>query len=69
MLARVRKAIAAGVGAALTGLFTAAIQAGKTPGWPEVGAALLLGVGAGWATWRIPNRPATVPAADKRLVT
>jgi hypothetical protein len=58
---RVRKALLAGVGAALTGLITAAVQKGAAPGWGEVGAAVGLGIAAALAVWRVPNGP-TPPA-------
>lgn len=71
MLARIRKAIAAGIGAALTGLITAAIQKGSAAiDWPEVLAALGLGLAAGLATWKVRNQPTppAVPgAADKYM--
>lgn len=60
-MARIRKALAAFVGAFITGLVTAAVQKGSTPGWPEVGIALGAGVVAALAVWRVPNTP-TAPA-------
>ncbi len=56
MLSRIRKAIVAGISAAVSALLAAAIQKGDPRlGWPETLAALALGVAAGVATWRIPN--------------
>jgi len=58
MLARVRKALVAGLGAFASGLIAAGVQKGSVQlGWPEVLAAAGLGVAAGLATWRVPNSP------------
>jgi hypothetical protein len=56
MFARVRKAVLAGFGAAVSALVTAAVQKGDWHlGLPEVGAAVVLGLAAGLAVWRVPN--------------
>jgi hypothetical protein len=60
-MARIRKALLAGLGAALTGLITATVQKGAAPGWGEVWAALGLGIAAALAVYRVPNAP-TPPA-------
>jgi hypothetical protein len=65
---RVRKALLAGVGAALTGLITAAEQSGKMPGVPELGAAVALGIVAAWAVWRVPNAPTPPDGVAGRYV-
>ena len=54
---RVRKALVAGVGAALTALITAAVQHGGIPDAAAIGSAVALGVAAAWAVWRVPNAP------------
>lgn len=54
MIATIRKALLAGVLAALTTL-GAAMQAGQDLNWQLVLSALGVGVAAGAATWAVPN--------------
>lgn len=58
---KVRKALVAAVGAFISAEATAAITAGGWPGWAETGAAVGLGVAAGFAVWRVPNAKAVAP--------
>ena len=63
MLARAKKALYAGAGAFVTGLVTAAVQKGSVSiGWPEVGAALGLGIAAAIAVYQAKNAPPKPPA-------
>lgn len=57
-MAKIRKALMAAAGAAVAALVTAAMARGGMPTAAEIGAALGLGVAAGWAAWRVPNAPA-----------
>ncbi|WP_328465554.1 hypothetical protein OHA21_43890 [Actinoplanes sp. NBC_00393] len=64
MLARIRKAVIAGVGAGAAAVVAALVQS-ATEGnvnRDEVSRAIGLGVAAavsvGWAAWRVPNAPA-----------
>ncbi len=62
MIARIRKAVLAGLTAAAAGtLLGAYVRTGTMPGWPEVGAAVGVGVAAGWAVYRVPNAPPRLP--------
>jgi len=61
-LARVRKALLAGLGATASALAAAIVQKGGLPGWPEVGVAIGAGVTAGWAVWQVKNAPPAAPA-------
>lgn len=60
---RVRKALMAGFGAAVTAGVAAladAAKTGKVDGGAvtlALGAAIAAGLAVGWATWRIPNAP------------
>lgn len=63
MLARIKKALFAGVGAFLSGVLTAAVQKNGVPGAAEVGAAAGLGVAAAVATYWAKNAPAAPPAS------
>lgn len=63
-MSKVRKALAAGFGAALTALFTGlATEVPRTqPGWVALlGAAVGAGVVVGYGVWQTPNEPAAVP--------
>jgi hypothetical protein len=65
MLARIRKAIIAGLGAMLASVGAAYVQQAPTNSteWITLAfAALGAGVIVGFATWRVPNAPVTVPA-------
>jgi hypothetical protein len=63
MFSRIRKAVLAGIVAAITGAIGAAVQKGDPRiGWPEVGAALAAGLAAGWAVWRVPNTRSSAPS-------
>jgi hypothetical protein len=59
-MARIRKAIVAGLLAAAGALVTA-VSNGTALSWPVVGAAVGVGVAAALAVWRVPN--AKPPAA------
>jgi hypothetical protein len=65
---RIRKAVLAGLATAVSALLTAAMQSGKLPGVPELGAALALGVAAAWAVWRVPNAPQPPAGVTGRYV-
>jgi hypothetical protein len=65
-MSTIRKAITAGVSAVLTALAAAWIDGGAFPGWPAIVPAVVLGLGAAVAVWRVPNEPAA-PAAIHRL--
>jgi hypothetical protein len=55
MLAKVRKALVAGLGAAVTAIVAAAQDGSLDTGdWITVA---LAGVAVGYATWQIPNKP------------
>lgn len=66
-LKRIRKAIAAGVGATVAALVPALIngdQPATAQGWGAlIGGAVALGVVTGWATYRVPNA-GTVNGSD-----
>ena len=65
-MAKIRKAIAAGFGAALTALFTGlATEVPRTqPGWVALlGAALGAGVVVGYGVWQTPNETPPVVGA------
>lgn len=57
-LGKIRKALMAGGGAAVAALL-AAVQAHGTVSWADAGTAVGAGLTAGWATWAIPNAPAS----------
>lgn len=61
MLARVRKAVIAGVGAGIAAGVGSLVQSGA-PTRDEVskalGVALVAAAGVGWATWKVRNDPA-----------
>lgn len=61
MLARIRKALLAGLGATVAALLGAWVQSGRAPSWPEIGTAVGAGVAFGWGVWRVPNAPAEPP--------
>lgn len=55
----VLKAIAALAGALVTGEVAAIVQAGGTPGWQAQLPVVLGAAAAGWAAYRLPNKPTT----------
>jgi uncharacterized membrane protein YjjB (DUF3815 family) len=61
MLARVRKAVTAGLGAGFAAGFGVLFEAGA-PNRDQVskaiGAFVVAAAVVGWATWRVPNKPA-----------
>jgi hypothetical protein len=60
MLARVRKAIIAGLAAGLSVAVGALVAAGtldQEQVSKAIGAGVAAAVVAGWATWRVPNKP------------
>jgi hypothetical protein len=61
MLARVRKAVIAGLGAGIAAGFGTLVQSGaptKDEVSKAIGVAVVAAVTVGWATWRVPNKPA-----------
>jgi hypothetical protein len=59
---RVRKAITAGIGAAITAGVTSIVQDGaltRAEVTKALGVALAAGVTVAWATWRVRNDPTT----------
>jgi hypothetical protein len=61
MLARIRKAVVAGLGAGVGAGVTVLVTAGKMDAdtiGQALGALLVAGVPVGWATWRVPNKEA-----------
>jgi hypothetical protein len=57
IMAKVRKALIAAAGAAVTALVTSYAKTGKLDA-AAAGIALGAAVVAGWAAWRVPNAPA-----------
>lgn len=57
-MAKIRKALIAGASVAIGALVTAAMARGGIPTAAEIGAAVGLGVAAGWTTYRVPNAAA-----------
>ena len=60
MLARVRKAVIAGLGAGIAAGIGTLVQSGaptKDEVSKAIGVAVVAVVTVGWATWRIPNKP------------
>lgn len=53
---RVRKAVAAGVGAAVSTVL-GAVASGDQLDERTVGAAVAAGIVVGWGVWRVPNAP------------
>lgn len=53
-MSKIRKALVAGLSAALSAL-VAAVASGEGLSAVVVGGALAAGVVAGWATWQVPN--------------
>lgn len=68
MLKWIAKALVAGGSAFIAAEVGAAINAGGYPGWPETGAAVGLGVAAGWGVFKTRNGPQPVPAVAKHVV-
>jgi len=58
MLAKIRKALVAALGALLTGVVAAVVQAGGMPGVIDLLPVLLGAVAVGYGTWRVTNAPA-----------
>lgn len=57
LVAKIRKAIVAGIGAMATGLVASAVQQGNLSiGWAAVGSALGLGIASALAVWKIQNK-------------
>jgi hypothetical protein len=64
MLARIRKAVIAGLGAGIAagvGALTIAGAPTKDQVSKALGVALIAAVGTGWATWRAPNAKPLAP--------
>lgn len=60
MLARIRKAVIAGLGAGIAAGVGALATAGtlnQAEASKALGVALVAAVGTAWATWRVPNAP------------
>lgn len=55
---RIRKALAAFLGALVTALIAAVVQQGGVPSWPTILAAIVVAASAGWTVWRVRNAPA-----------
>ena len=66
MVAQIRKALVAFVGAFLSSLATAWAAQGTFPGWSAVGAIAVGAAVVGVGTWAVPNARA-VPEAVQRL--
>jgi len=59
VLGRIRKALVAGVGAALSAYVAASAQKGGVPGTAELAVAVVAGLVVAWGVWRAPNKPPT----------
>ena len=60
MLARIRKALIAGAGAAAAAAVGALVESGgvtEDTVAKAIGVGITAGVAVGWATYRVPNRP------------
>jgi uncharacterized membrane protein YjjB (DUF3815 family) len=69
MLARIRKALIAGLGAGLGAGVTVILKANfhfdSVTLSQALGAAIAVGVPVAWATWQVPNAKALAPYAPK----
>lgn len=69
MLARIRKAVVAGLGAGIGAAVAVEAQAGwhvdSTTFSHALAALIIAGVPVGWATWRTPNAKALAPYQPK----